>query len=40
MIRREQQTALAGFLSLPAWQLNYSDWDGAEQALHSLVVQG
>ena len=37
-IRNEQRTALAAFLSLPVWQLNYSDWDEAEKSLHALVA--
>jgi hypothetical protein len=35
-IRKAQRTALVAFLSLPVWQLNYSDWDEAEQSLHAL----
>jgi hypothetical protein len=37
-IRDEQRVALNSFLSLPAWQLTYSDWDEAEELLRSLVA--
>jgi len=39
-IREAQRAALVAFLSLPVWQLNYSDWDEAEQSLHALVAEG
>jgi hypothetical protein len=37
MIRGEQRDALAGFLTLPVWQLTYSDWGDAEETLRLLV---
>ena len=37
-IRQAQRAALAAFLSLPVWQLTYSDLDQAEQSLHSLIA--